>query len=148
MLVQLGAPVDMPLSITISDAGSSQARRRCDGASGSLGPFDLALDQLFEDGEEAPQVLVVVRNHHLAHDPRRQGVEQTIRGAFIAAQDYLTAASSSIQFLSFATGAVTPVATTEKYATHGLAVSPDRRWIVYTQYDQVNSDLMLVENFR
>ena len=30
----------------------------------------------------------------------------------------------------------------------GLAVSPDRRWILYTQQDPIRSDIMLVNNFR
>jgi hypothetical protein len=30
----------------------------------------------------------------------------------------------------------------------GLAVSPDERWVLYTQEDQRSSDIMLVENFR
>jgi hypothetical protein len=29
-----------------------------------------------------------------------------------------------------------------------LAVSPDERWVLYTQLDRDDSDLMLVENFR
>jgi len=29
----------------------------------------------------------------------------------------------------------------------GLAISPDRRWILYTQQDPISSDIMLVENF-
>jgi hypothetical protein len=30
----------------------------------------------------------------------------------------------------------------------GLAVSPDKNAILYTQVDALNSDIMLVENFR
>jgi Tol biopolymer transport system component len=55
---------------------------------------------------------------------------------------------SSIQFFSFPTGKIKPIATIERTAGFGLAVSPDGRWILYTQVDQQGSDLMLVENFR
>ena len=57
-------------------------------------------------------------------------------------------ASSSINLLSFATGKIRPVATTGRPAMHGLTVSPDSRWILYTQLDHDVSELMLVENFR
>jgi Tol biopolymer transport system component/DNA-binding winged helix-turn-helix (wHTH) protein len=57
------------------------------------------------------------------------------------------AASCSINFLSFASGKIRPVATTDRPAD-GLTVSPDGRWILYTQLDQNVSELMLVENFR
>ena len=55
---------------------------------------------------------------------------------------------SSIQFFSFATGKIEPIATLEKTEGGGLAVSPDGRWMLYGQIDQQGSDLMLVENFR
>jgi eukaryotic-like serine/threonine-protein kinase len=61
------------------------------------------------------------------------------------------AAHSSLHFFSFATNKISSVATLDKPLTineGGLAVSPDNRWILYTQFDQVGSELMLVENFR
>lgn len=62
------------------------------------------------------------------------------------------ATSSSIQFLNFATNEIRPVANFEKPLRWGneggLAVSPDRKWILYTQTEQAGGELMLVENFR
>jgi Tol biopolymer transport system component len=61
-----------------------------------------------------------------------------------------TTSASSIQFLSLTTNKVWPVATIDKPPDVGLglAVSPDGRWILYSQADQASSELMLVENFR
>jgi Tol biopolymer transport system component/tRNA A-37 threonylcarbamoyl transferase component Bud32 len=56
-------------------------------------------------------------------------------------------AGSSIRFLSFATNRIRPVANLEKPLGDGLAVSPDGKWILYTQLEQAGSELMLVENF-
>jgi len=56
-----------------------------------------------------------------------------------------------IEFLSFATGKVTPVATLARplpRSDPGLSVSPDGRWLLFTQMDQSGSDIMLAENFR
>ena len=62
------------------------------------------------------------------------------------------AASSSIQFLNFATNEIRPVTNFEKPLRAGneggLAVSPDGKWILYTQTEQAGAELMLVENFR
>jgi Tol biopolymer transport system component len=58
------------------------------------------------------------------------------------------AAGSSIQFFNFANEKIRPIAATERPVFRGLCVSPDGRWILYSQLDQGGSDLMLVENFR
>jgi|SRR6266567_1236195 len=60
--------------------------------------------------------------------------------------------TSSLQFLSFATGKVAPLANFDRPIGvgpfNGLAVSPDARSILYTQFEQAGNELMLVENFR
>ena len=55
---------------------------------------------------------------------------------------------SSIQFLSFATGKVKTVAPISGSPTEGLSVSPDGRFLLFSQFDEGGSDLMLVENFQ
>jgi Tol biopolymer transport system component len=52
-----------------------------------------------------------------------------------------------LAFLPFATRQISPVVTIPRSVTDGLALSPDERLILYSQIDQVGSDLMLVENF-
>ncbi len=54
----------------------------------------------------------------------------------------------SIQFFNSATKRTRPIATIEKPVWMYLSVSPDGRWILYSQVDQGGSDLILVENFR
>jgi Tol biopolymer transport system component len=53
-----------------------------------------------------------------------------------------------IEFYSFATRKVTRVATLAQPFRPVLSVSPDGRWLLYTQEDQFGSDIMLMENFR
>ncbi len=64
---------------------------------------------------------------------------------FVSARAWL--APGVLYFFSFATRALKPVATVSIWS-YGLAISPDRRSILYSQLDQAGSDLMLVENFR
>ncbi|MCU1248678.1 MAG: transcriptional regulatory protein-like protein [Edaphobacter sp.] len=52
-----------------------------------------------------------------------------------------------LAFLDFATSQITSIATIPRSAALGLALSPDERLILYSQIDQIGSDLMLVENF-
>ncbi|HXG67063.1 MAG TPA: protein kinase [Blastocatellia bacterium] len=58
---------------------------------------------------------------------------------------------ATIEFFSFATRRITRIASLEKVSFmwgSTLAISPDERWILYSQLDQTGSDIMLVENFR
>ncbi len=52
----------------------------------------------------------------------------------------------SLRYLDTATGSIKGIASFEK-PVRSASVSPDRRWLLYTQEDQIGSDLMLVENF-
>jgi dipeptidyl aminopeptidase/acylaminoacyl peptidase len=55
---------------------------------------------------------------------------------------------SDINFYDFLTGKIRKIMTIEKPVYEHIAISPDRRTILYTQIDETGSDLMLVENFR
>ena len=57
---------------------------------------------------------------------------------------------ATIEFFSFATRRITRIALLEREPVKwfsNLAISPDGRWILYTQLDQGGNDIMLVENF-
>lgn len=54
----------------------------------------------------------------------------------------------ALRFHQFSTGVSHPVTSIEPYAQIGLTVSPDRKTILYTRTPSVESDLMLIENFR
>ena len=58
-----------------------------------------------------------------------------------------TDSGSSIQFLNFATNEIATIANFDKPLEVGLALSPDGRWILYTQVDQGGAELRVVENF-
>jgi hypothetical protein len=56
--------------------------------------------------------------------------------------------SSSLMFRSLSTGARREILHVEKAIDLGLAVSPDHRYLLYSQLDYFGSNLMLAENFR
>jgi len=58
-----------------------------------------------------------------------------------------TSGNNFIEFFNFATKKIWPLSAI-KHLDTTLSVSPDGRWILYSQDDQVGSDLMLVENFQ
>ena len=53
-----------------------------------------------------------------------------------------------IQFFSFASGKIKPVAAIGKSWPSSFTVSPDEQSFLYSQLNLRGSDLMLVENFR
>jgi len=60
-------------------------------------------------------------------------------------------APHSIDYFDLSTGQVrwvTDVNRDFRSVNGGLSVSPDQRWILYTQVDESNSDIMLVDHFR
>jgi Tol biopolymer transport system component len=61
---------------------------------------------------------------------------------------YCNFSTKAIELFSFATQRTTQIAKAEKPPEGGLAASPDGHWILSGQWDQANSHIMLVENFR
>ena len=64
---------------------------------------------------------------------------------------FYDAGPKAIEFYSFATRKVARVITPEKgpaYGYPGFSVSPDGRWILYTQVDTDSSNIMVVKNFQ
>jgi len=60
-------------------------------------------------------------------------------------------AGRAIEFYSFATKQTTKLLAFEKVSwpfTFGLSASPDGKWIIWSQVDQIDNDIMLVEGFQ
>ena len=55
---------------------------------------------------------------------------------------------ASIRFLNLANGSIRNIAALSAPPHWGLSVSPDGHFLLFCQYDQAGSDLMLVENFQ
>jgi Tol biopolymer transport system component len=87
-------------------------------------------------------------------EPRRWGAVAYVSGGvyYIARERAVERVSPwAIFFHEFASGKTVRVAPIDKplgYFARALAVSPDRRWLLFNQVDTRGSDLMLLENFR
>jgi len=91
-------------------------------------------------GGEESLVLPAVAGLGTAYAPGKEGIyfiRPTHRGS-----------EEELACLRYSTSQITSVVTIPRKSGFGLALSPDERLILYTQTDQVGSDLMLVENFR
>ena len=60
---------------------------------------------------------------------------------------YVGTTGSSLKFFSFAKGTTEKVADIKLKPLNGLSVSPDGRYVLFSQIDPFVCDLMLVENF-
>jgi hypothetical protein len=56
-------------------------------------------------------------------------------------------APKSVRYFDFASKQIRPILEVDKDFDQGLSVSPDGRWIIYSQVGDVNSDIMLVDHF-
>jgi eukaryotic-like serine/threonine-protein kinase len=94
-----------------------------------------------ESGEETQALETRVRERDWA---------VTERGIYFI--PFQTSSPYTIEFFDFATRQTTRLATLEGqrgvFVATLLAVSPDERWLLYTQRTRLEYDLMLVENFR
>ena len=84
------------------------------------------------DSEEESQVLPSIRNHNF--DVVKDGI-------------YFIDGSSNLNFFDTAHGTTRRLGELPPGYV-GLSVSPDRKWILYTQANPKTSELMLVENFQ
>ena len=69
-------------------------------------------------------------------------------GIYFLDENYGSNAPASIDFFDFVSGKTKLVIKTGKPISMGLAVSPDQRWLLFTEVEYLGSDLMLVDNFR
>jgi WD40 repeat protein len=61
---------------------------------------------------------------------------------------YLTKTDGTLELFDIASGKPKAIVRIDRRWNLGLTISPDHRWILFSQWEQVSSDLMLVENFR
>jgi Tol biopolymer transport system component/DNA-binding winged helix-turn-helix (wHTH) protein len=57
-------------------------------------------------------------------------------------------APRSLRYFDFATRQIRPIFAVDNDFSGGLSISPDGRWILYSQESDINSDIMLVDHFR
>jgi Tol biopolymer transport system component/DNA-binding winged helix-turn-helix (wHTH) protein len=56
-------------------------------------------------------------------------------------------APRSLRYFDFASKQPRPVFDLDEYFGSGLSISPDGRWVLYSQISDINSDIMLVDHF-
>jgi Tol biopolymer transport system component len=104
-----------------------------------------ALWKVAMDGKEETQVLpegtVYIPSSSFAFSLARSGI-------YFAAQPTPNSDRVPLKLYRFADEKVVDIGQFEKPPTLQISVSPDEKWLLYTQLDTVVDDLRLVENFR
>lgn len=95
----------------------------------------LALDRLDATPQPVPQMPKITQDAKWALMPN---------GIYFSPQD----APRSISFYDFATRQTRVIFRADKDLDEGMSISPDGRYMLYSQIDQANSDIMLVNNLR
>jgi hypothetical protein len=75
-------------------------------------------------------------------------VQDAVAGFALSSRGIYFISSGRLQFLDFPAGKSKTLLTLDKPIHLGMALSPDEKWLLYSQVDQGGSDLMLVDNFR
>jgi hypothetical protein len=57
-------------------------------------------------------------------------------------------APRSLRYFDFASRRARSVLEVDKALVDGMSVSPDGHWILYSQVDEENRDIMIVDHFR
>jgi Tol biopolymer transport system component len=129
-------PAEGGESVQVTKKGGTEAAESFDGKTlyYAKGRFDTSLWKVPAGGGEETQVL--------------ESLVYAGNFAVVNSGIYFRPTPHSLEFFSFATGKISSIVTSEKLMGAGLTISPDRRWILYTQIDQSATELMLVENFR
>jgi Tol biopolymer transport system component len=128
-----------PVVLVVRNAPGFAPVESADGKAIFVTDTNMGLWRVPFEGGESRQVLESLANFN-AYEVADDGIY------FIPSPD--PTKGYSIRFLKLATGEIRTIAELGKLACRDLAISPDRRWALYTQTDQSGSDLMLVENFR
>jgi hypothetical protein len=56
-------------------------------------------------------------------------------------------APRSLRYFDFSTRQIRPIFELDKDFESGLSISPDGRWVLYSQVNDVNGDIMFVDHF-
>ena len=95
----------------------------------------LALDRLDATPQQVPQMPKITQDAKWALLPN---------GIYFSPLE----APRSISFYDFATRQTRVIFRADKDLDEGMSISPDGRYMLYSQIDQANADIMLVNNFR